>query len=125
MSDLGNKSVMANNIKKYMRNSGKSQKELCSTLGFKESTFSDWVTGKKYPRIDKIERMANFFGISKADLVEENTFQPRSISLSADELEIIKSYRQLAYDDKEEIKAIIDLKLSKTRKNSTEKEVVA
>ena len=60
MSDLGNKSVMANNIKKYMRKSGKSQKELCSTLGFKESTFSDWVTGKKYPRIDKIERILYF-----------------------------------------------------------------
>lgn len=27
--------------------------------------------GKSYPRIDKIEIMANFFDISKADLVEE------------------------------------------------------
>ena len=75
MSDLGNKIVMAKNIKKYMRRTGKTQKELCTALGFKESTFSDWVTGKKYPRIDKIDRMANYFGISKADLVDENTVQ--------------------------------------------------
>ncbi len=30
---------------------------------------------KTYPRIDKIELMANYFGISKADLVEEHTAQ--------------------------------------------------
>jgi transcriptional regulator with XRE-family HTH domain len=35
-------------------------------------TFSDWVNAKTYPRIDKIELMANYFGISKADLVEEH-----------------------------------------------------
>lgn len=33
-------------------------------------TFSDWVNAKTYPRIDKIEMMANYFGISKSDLVE-------------------------------------------------------
>ena len=35
-------------------------------------TFSDWVNAKTYPRIDKIELMANYFGISKADLVEDH-----------------------------------------------------
>ena len=48
-----------------------SQTEICNTLGIKMPTFSDWVNEKTYPRIDKIELMANYFGISKADLVEE------------------------------------------------------
>ena len=70
MSDLGNREVMAANIKYFMTLHGKTRKQICEDLGFAYSTFSDWVNGKKYPRIDKIEMMANYFNISKADLVE-------------------------------------------------------
>src|SRR5699024_6313467 len=40
-------------------------------LGVSYSTLSDWVNAKTYPRIDKIEMMANYFGVSKSDLVED------------------------------------------------------
>lgn len=73
MSDLGNKQIMAQNIRYYMNKRNITQTELCNTLGFKMPTFSDWVNAKTYPRIDKIELMANYFGISKADLVEERS----------------------------------------------------
>ena len=63
---------MAKNIRYYMNKHSVSQTELCNTLGFKMPTFSDWVNAKTYPRIDKIELMANYFGISKADLVEDH-----------------------------------------------------
>ena len=71
MSNLGNKAIMAKNIRYYMNKFNVSQTEICNTLGIKMPTFSDWVNEKTYPRIDKIELMANYFGISKADLVEE------------------------------------------------------
>ncbi len=73
MSNLGNKEIMANNIRYYMNINNVTQTELCNTLGFKMPTFSDWVNAKTYPRIDKIELMANYFGISKSDLVEERS----------------------------------------------------
>lgn len=73
MSSLGNKQIMAQNIRYYMNKRNITQTEICNTLGFKMPTFSDWVNAKTYPRIDKIELMANYFGISKADLVEERT----------------------------------------------------
>ena len=44
--------------------------KICTDLGFKYTTFTDWVKGNTYPRIDKIEMMANYFGVSKSDLVE-------------------------------------------------------
>lgn len=78
MSDLGNKQIMAKNIRYYMNKHSVSQTEICNTLGIKMPTFSDWVNAKTYPRIDKIELMANYFGISKADLVEEHTSIPQS-----------------------------------------------
>ncbi len=72
MSDLGNREIMAQNIKYYMDKNNKTRNEICHDLGFAYSTFSDWVNGKKYPRIDKIELMAKYFNVSKTDLVERH-----------------------------------------------------
>lgn len=70
-NNLGNKESMAQNIKRYMRKKNISRRELCDALGFNYNTLADWLHARKYPRIDKIEMMANYFGISKADLVEQ------------------------------------------------------
>lgn len=53
---------------------------MCDALGVKYTTFTDWVKGNSYPRIDKIELMANYFGISKADLVEDHTKYENTLS---------------------------------------------
>ena len=71
MSDLGNKEIMAENIRYYMDKFGVSRNQMCDALGVKYTTLTDWVKAKSYPRIDKIELMANYFGVSKSDLVEE------------------------------------------------------
>ena len=73
MGGLGNKDIMANNIKYYMNLNGKTRTEMCEALGVKYTTFTDWVKGNTYPRIDKIELMANYFGIEKSDLVEQRS----------------------------------------------------
>lgn len=72
VSDLGNKQIMAKNIKKYMNLYNKSRNDICRDLKLSYTTFSDWVNAKTYPRIDKIEMLANYFGIEKSDLVEKN-----------------------------------------------------
>lgn len=73
MSNIGNKETMAKNLSYYVGKSGKTQKELAAMLGVAPSTFNDWTKGKKYPRIDKIEALANCFGILKSDLIEEKS----------------------------------------------------
>ena len=70
-NNLGNKETMSKNIRYYMDLHGKTRQDMCDALGVKYTTFTDWYNGKSYPRIDKIEMMANFFNITKADLVEE------------------------------------------------------
>lgn len=79
MTNIGNKEVLANNLAYYVERSGKSQKELAEMVGVATSTFNDWMKGKKYPRIDKIEMLANFFGILKSDLIEERTEEHREM----------------------------------------------
>ena len=72
MGNLGNKAIMAKNIQYYMNMHNKDRNEMCDALGVKYTTFTDWVKGNSYPRIDKIELMANYFGITKAELVEDH-----------------------------------------------------
>ena len=71
MNNLGNKETMAENIQYYLDRQHKDRSDLCRDLGFKYTTVSNWLQGTKYPRIDKIEMMARYFGITKADLVEK------------------------------------------------------
>lgn len=71
MTNLGNREIFAKNLAYYVDKSGKTQKELSEIADVATSTFNDWMKAKKYPRIDKIEILANYFGIQKSDLIEE------------------------------------------------------
>ena len=69
-SDLGNLMVMAENIQYYLDKKGINSVKLAEDLGINYTTIRNWIQGRSYPRIDKIEMMANYFGIEKSDLVE-------------------------------------------------------
>ena len=71
MSNIGNKEIFAKNLSYYLKRCGRDQKVVAEALGVAPSTFNEWVKAKKYPRIDKIEMLANYFGILKSDLIEE------------------------------------------------------
>ncbi len=64
---------MADNIKRLLSAKGLNPRQLAIALDFKYTTVNDWVNAKTYPRIDKIEMLANFFNVSKSDLVENKT----------------------------------------------------
>lgn len=70
-NSLGNKEKMAANIRRYLEKFGITQTDLAAELGVPATTVYNWCQGATYPRIDKIEMMANFFGCSKVDLVED------------------------------------------------------
>ena len=68
---MDNKNVFAKNLNYYMAINKKTRRDLCSALGFNYSTVTEWVNGKKYPRMNKVEALAKYFGINKSDLIEE------------------------------------------------------
>lgn len=70
MGDLGNKKIFAENLKYYMNINNKTRADVCRDLDIPYSTFTDWCNANIYPRIDKIEILANYFDIKKSDLVE-------------------------------------------------------
>lgn len=73
MSALGNKKVFSENLRRYMALYEKNRNDICNDLGFAYTTFTSWETGVNYPRIDKIEMLANYFGIEKSDLIEDKS----------------------------------------------------
>ena len=125
---LGNKEIMAKNIKRQMDKIDKTRNEVCADLGVSYSTFSDWLNAKKYPRIDKIELMANYFGVSKADLVEspkadEYYIDPRTAEIAQE----IKDSRELSalFDagrdlPPEDLQAVYQMVLALKRKEQGE-----
>jgi hypothetical protein len=65
------------------------------------------MKAKKYPRIDKIEFMANYFGINKSDLIENKNISPTEPKLSEGEKEILELFRLIPADQQPVVLAMI------------------
>ena len=72
MAEDDYKKVFAKNLRKYMELNKKNQVDLMNDLHLSSSTVSNWCTGLKLPRMDKVQILADYFHINKSDLIEEN-----------------------------------------------------
>ena len=111
------KEVFAKNLIYYMNRKGITQKELSEIIGVSAPTVNDWSKAKKYPRIDKIEMMADYFGILKSDLIEDKALKTEpeemavlaaSIMRDSELLEMIKKFRKLSEKNKNAVIQMID-----------------
>jgi transcriptional regulator with XRE-family HTH domain len=108
MQTIGNKEIFAKNLSKYLARSGRSQREMAEIVGVSPSTFNDWVKGKKYPRIDKIEFMANYFGILKSDLIEDKKENsPGDLAITEGEKVLLSLFRKIPEEDQEMVLQMI------------------
>lgn len=107
MSNIGNKETFSRNLRYYVEHSGKNQKMIATDLGIARSVFNEWMKGKKYPRIDKIEMLADYFNIKKSDLIEEKNVEDMTkdaglharVLMDKDLLDVIKIYYSLSDRD--------------------------
>lgn len=74
--------IFGDNLQKLIRDRGIDQKILSEIIGVSETTISNWVRGSKYPRIDKIQALANYFNVRHSDLVTEGKLIPTNLSLA-------------------------------------------
>lgn len=96
------KDIFAKNLKYYMERSGKTQKELSEIIGVSAPTVNDWISAKKYPRIDKIDLLANYFGILKSDLIEDKQ-NPANDDGVSDKQRALMEFARSVPDDKAEM----------------------
>lgn len=82
--EIDNKSVFATNLKRLMDLNKKSRRDISEALGISYFTITDWANGRKYPRMDKVEMLANYFGVPKSALIEEFTETQKNNDILAD-----------------------------------------
>lgn len=106
---MDNKNVFASNLKRYMEVKGKTRNDISEALGISYFTVSDWVNGKKYPRMDKVEMLANYFGVQKSDLIEKKVKNtpPEESNLSEGEKMLLDLFRQVPEDQQQLVLGMI------------------
>jgi transcriptional regulator with XRE-family HTH domain len=105
---MNHKEIFSTNLKRKMEEAGKTRQDICAALGFSYYTVTDWVKGKKMPRMDKVETLANYFNCLISDLIEEK--QPTS-ELSIRKKEFIKKIEGMSdaqLDRLEQILALVE-----------------
>ena len=70
-TNLTNREVFTDNLKRYVLLSGKTQKEIAKAVGVTPATFCDWMNFRSVPRMDKLQDLADILGVKISDLVEE------------------------------------------------------
>lgn len=87
--------VFVNNLCHYMQMRGVDQSDIVTALGISASTVSDWVNGKKYPRVDAMQKIADYLGVLLSDLTTEHSDDDKSGPLTPSESELITIFRDL------------------------------
>jgi transcriptional regulator with XRE-family HTH domain len=110
---MDNKNVFASNLKRYMEVNGRSRNDISEALGISYFTVSDWVNGKKYPRMDKVEMLANYFGVQKSDLIESKSekIPPEEPKLTEGEEILLDLFRRIPEDKQELVLQMIRVAL--------------
>lgn len=60
------------NLKKYLKEKKKTQKELAEYLNVTPAIVSYYIKGIYSPRMDKIDKISKFLGIERSDLIGHN-----------------------------------------------------
>ena len=67
--------IFIKNLRFLMEAKGITQADICRALEVSSATASDWCTGKKYTRIDKMQQLADLLGVRFSTLTTENGLQ--------------------------------------------------
>ena len=123
MSDEDYRRIFARNLSRYMELCNKKQADIINDLGINKSAVSTWINGTRMPRMDKVQALADYFGINKSDLLEEKGTQEEDNSYYIDEEAkelaqflfknpeyriLFDAAKDVSADDLEMVKTIID-----------------
>lgn len=64
--------IFVKNLRYLMEARGITQADICRVLEVSSATASDWCSGKKFPRIDKVQRLADLLGVRLSTLTSED-----------------------------------------------------
>lgn len=109
MSDIDQRVVFSRNLNRMLEITGKSQLEVANAIGVIPSTFNTWCTGVAFPRMGKVQKLADYFGIEKSALIDEKPSSEDQGSLFADAFadkdlrEALPTYLRLPQEKKKHV----------------------
>lgn len=108
MASYETKKIFSDNLSRLLDQNNITQLELSKKMSVAASTVSSWCNGEKMPRMDKVEWMAEFFGVPVSNLIEQFNNTPSKPDV-LDEVDIAfyGEYRELSDDDKDTIRDMV------------------
>lgn len=92
--------ILSENLDQLMKENNVTQIELSEAIGVSQSTISNWLKEVKYPRISKIQELANYFNVPKSRITEDkNEIKQNTMAahfdkdgLTEEEIEEVKQF---------------------------------
>ena len=101
MAELRGDEIFANNLKRMLFEHRKTATELAKSIGVTKVTVSEWVNGKKQPRMEKVDKICEFFNCSRSDLIDEpKEKEPVSVNTDPQTEIIVKLISRLTPEEK-------------------------
>ncbi|QOB14013.1 helix-turn-helix transcriptional regulator [Staphylococcus aureus] len=99
--------VLSENLEQLMKENNITQVELSEAIGVSQSTISNWLKELKYPRISKVQQLADYFNVPKSRITEERSIHQETIAghankdeFTPEEWEEIENFMQWVRDRK-------------------------
>lgn len=90
-SDEQQKIIFATNLKHFIDKSEKTQKEVATAIGVSPQTLNTWLQRIALPRMGKIQLLADYFGISKTDLIDPKDPEIQKSSLGTYRIPVLST----------------------------------
>ena len=115
--------IFARNLNRFLKINGKNQADIAMLLNVSQAAVSTWCTGIKLPRMDKVQALADYFGINTSDSLEDKGTQEEDNFYYIDEYAkelaqflfknpeyrvLFDAAKDVSADDLEMVKTIID-----------------
>lgn len=71
MTATRQRQIVSNNLNELSKRKGVIPADLVRDLGIAEATIRSWFNGTKYPRIQSVQQLADYFGVPRSRITEE------------------------------------------------------
>lgn len=109
MSEKEFNEIFSRRLRFYLSQNNMSQIELAKILGVSASSVSDWVNGRKSPRMNKVDTMCELFNCRRSDFLEDTPTSPYLVSLSPEDHEFLQAYHSVSPELRNAARAVLGL----------------
>lgn len=121
ITDDEQKRIFSKNLLFYLSLNDKQQKDLAEAIGVQPSSVTNWIKQTSMPQVSTIQKIAEYFGIGKSDLVDEkmddDPFLDAKIVSDVELMQMMKMFLSLSLEDREAISHLITSLYKKCKKS--------